>query len=127
MSLYQDRNDFGLYSAPDASTLSSRAAELRQRFEQVEAVLGVGPYFAGERFGLVDAVFGPVFRYFDVIDDIEDFGLWTGLPRLRRWREALACRASVMSAVDAGYAQRLLQFVRGRGSELARRARTNAG
>jgi glutathione S-transferase len=111
-----------LYSAPDASALEGRVAELRRRFEQVEAVLGAGPYFAGERFGLVDAVFGPVFRYFDVIDGIEDFGLWVGLPKLCRWREALARRPSVIAAVDAGYAGRLLQFVRARGSELARRA-----
>lgn len=111
-----------LYAAPDASTLQVRAAELRGRFEQLEAVLGSGPYFAGERFGLVDAVFGPVFRYFDVIDRIEDFGLWLNLPRVCRWREALARRPSVVSAVDETYPERLLQFVRARGSELARRA-----
>lgn len=111
-----------LYAAPDASALQVRAAELRGRFEQLEAVLGSGPYFAGERFGLVDAVFGPVFRYFDVIDRIEDFGLWLSLPRVCRWREALAGRPSVVSAVDATYPERLLQFVRARGSELARRA-----
>jgi glutathione S-transferase len=111
-----------LYAAPDASALQGRAAELRGRFEQLEVVLGSGPYFAGERFGLVDAVFGPVFRYFDVIDRIEDFGLWLNLPRVCRWREALARRPSVVSAVDAAYPERLLQFVRARGSELARRA-----
>lgn len=111
-----------LYAAPDASALQGRAAELRGRFEQLEVVLGSGPYFAGERFGLVDAVFGPVFRYFDVIDRIEDFGLWPNLPRVGRWREALARRPSVVSAVDETYPERLLQFVRARGSELARRA-----
>lgn len=111
-----------LYAAPGASALQGRAAELRGRFEQLEVVLGSGPYFAGERFGLVDAVFGPVFRYFDVIDRIEDFGLWLNLPRVCRWREALARRPSVVSAVDETYPERLLQFVRARGSELARRA-----
>lgn len=111
-----------LYSAPDASSLRESAAMLRRRFEQVEAVLGAGPYFDGSRFGLVDAVFGPVFRYFDVIDGIEDFALWVDLPRVCRWREALARRPSVISAVDPGYPERLLRFVKTRGSELARRA-----
>jgi glutathione S-transferase len=37
-----------------------------RKFERLEAELGDGPYFAGEKFSVVDAVFAPVFRYFDV-------------------------------------------------------------
>ena len=110
-----------LYSAPDAPALHARIAELRTRFEQLELALGPGPYFAGAGFGLVDAVFAPVFRYFDVIDRIEDFGLWAGLPKVCRWREALARRPSVVAAVDAGYPDRLLRFLQSRHSELGRR------
>ena len=53
------------------------------------------PWFDGENFSLVDAVFGPVFRYFDVFDDIGDFGILAGKPKLARWRAALAARPSV--------------------------------
>lgn len=111
-----------LYNAPDDTTLRARAAELRSRFEQVEAVLEDGPFFDGERFSIVDAVFAPVFRYFDVIDPIADLGLWHGLPRVRAWRAQLAQRPSVRAAVDAGYPQRLLAFLRGRDAALGRRA-----
>jgi len=38
------------------------------------------------------------------------------------WRAALAQRASVRQAVAPDYPQRLLDFVRGRGGALARRA-----
>jgi hypothetical protein len=31
---------------------------------------------------LVDAAFGPVLRYFDVFEEIGDFGFFDGLPRL---------------------------------------------
>ena len=51
-----------LYSAADDATLDKARAALRGRFEQLEAVLSDGPWFAGRRFGLVDAVFGPVFQ-----------------------------------------------------------------
>ncbi len=39
-----------------------------------------GPFFAGSRFSLVDAAFGPVFRYFDVFDTFTDLGILTGRP-----------------------------------------------
>ena len=57
----------GLYGAPDASGFEARRAVLRERFERLEGAV-TGPYFAGESFGMVDAVFGPVFRYFDTIE-----------------------------------------------------------
>jgi glutathione S-transferase len=109
------------YNAPDDTALLARRDDLTARFAQIEAELGDGPFFAGERFGLVDAAFGPVFRYFDVFDTIEDFGVFDRLPRVQRWRAALRERESVRVAVSAEYAERLLAFLRVRGSALARR------
>lgn len=109
------------YNAPDEAALAARAQDIRQRFEQLEAVLGAGPMFAGESFAIVDAVFGPVFRYFDVLDSIADFGFFQGLPKLQQWRTALAARASVRQAVRPEYPALLRAFVQGRGSALSRR------
>lgn len=107
-----------LYSAGEDKALDKAYAALRARFEQLEVQLGDGPWFAGRRFGLVDAVFGPVFRYFDVIPPE---GLFDGLPRVQAWREALAGRPSVREAVSAGYAERLRGFLLERGGALSRR------
>jgi len=109
------------YNAADEAALSARAAEIRTRFQRVEAVLGDGPYFAGATFSIVDAVFGPVFRYFDVLDGLGDFGFWDGLPKLQHWRRALSRRASVAEAVRPDYPERLGRFLRARPSALARR------
>ncbi len=109
------------YSAPDEASLAARARDLRGRFEQVEAVLGDGPWFGGETFGLVDCVFGPVFRYFDVFDEVGDFGVWAGRPKVAAWRRALAARPSVKAAVAPDYADRLRDFVRRRDSALGQR------
>ncbi len=109
------------YAAPDEPALRERAAEIHARFRRLEGALDEGPYFAGLHFGLVDAVFGPVFRYFDVFDAIDDFGFWIGLPKLQRWRQALALRPSVRAAVPPDYAERLQRFLQARGSALSRR------
>jgi glutathione S-transferase len=108
------------YTAPDRAALEEEAARLAGQFARVETELGDGPWFAGDRFSLVDAVFGPVFRYFDHFDAIADFGILAGKPKLARWRAALAGRPSVQRAVADDYPERLDAFLRGRHSALSR-------
>ena len=110
---------WGFYTAPDAETFAAKTAALEAKFARLETRLGDGPYFDGARFSLVDAVFGPVFRYFDVFDGIADFGILAGKPKLLAWRQALAARPSVRAAVSADYPDRLRRFIRGRASHLA--------
>ena len=112
---------WAFYAAPDEAALQSKARDIRARFEQLEAELGDGPYFADAAFCIVDAVFAPVFRYFDVFDQIGDFGCLSGLPKVGAWRAALAQRNSVRQAVGADYAQGLRDFLRARGSALSAR------
>lgn len=111
------------YSAGDEDTLLARASELRARFEQVEAVLaaGQGPYFAGSDFGMVDAVFAPVFRYFDAFESVGDFGFFAQAPKVKAWRAQLAARPSVQQAVGENMPALLRSFLRARGSALSRR------
>ncbi|MCV2352802.1 glutathione S-transferase family protein [Paucibacter sp. B2R-40] len=118
----------GFYNAPDEAALAARGAEIRRRFEQLEAQLGAqlneGPYFAGPSFSIVDAVFAPVWRYFDVFDKVPgmaELGWWDDLPKLQRWRRQLAARPSVIAAVRPDYPQRLQEFLLARQSALAGR------
>lgn len=113
------------YNAPDDITLAARTKDIRHRFEQLEATLGEGPYFAGERFSIVDAVFGPVFRYFDVFETLGDFGFFEGLPKVKAWRACLAERDSVRDAAHENYHALLRAFLCNRGSALSRRATVN--
>src|SRR5262245_19802637 len=109
---------WGLETAQDAAGVARKADDLRRRFAWLEANLGDGPYFAGARFCLVDAVFGPVFRYFDVFDPLADLGIFDDVPRVRAWRTALAHRPSVRDAVTADYGERLRQFLRDKNAYL---------
>jgi len=79
----------GFYAAADEATFSVKTVQLEQRFARLESRVAASPWFDGESFSLVDAVFGPVFRYFDVFDEIADFGFLAGKPKLARWRKAL--------------------------------------
>ena len=112
----------GFYNAADEPTLRTRRDDLVQRFVTLELALGGGPYFDGARFGLVDAVFGPVFRYFDAFERLGAFGFFDATPKLRAWRAALGARPSVQRAVGADYAARLMAFIASRDSALGRRA-----
>jgi glutathione S-transferase len=110
----------GFYTALDGGAFASKAKALAGKFQQLEQRLNDGPYFDGTRFSLVDAAFGPVFRYFDVFDRIGDFGVFINQPKVREWRAALAARSSVRHAVTDDYEQRLWTFLEARKSHLSK-------
>ncbi len=102
---------WGLETTTDPATFESKRQALAAKFARVEAALGAGPYFAGEAFSLVDAVFAPIFRYFDVFDELAELGIFKELQKVRTWRAELARRPSVRSAVGADYPQLLRAFL----------------
>jgi len=109
----------GLYGAPDQGTFAAKVNALRAKFERVEQRL-TGPCFDGARFSLVDAVFGPVFRYFDAFDRVGEFGILAGLSKIAAWRETLGERPSIKNAVAPDYPRLLWNFLRARKSHLSR-------
>jgi len=109
----------GFYAAKDEATLKAKAAQLEQKFARLEARVVAAPWFDGEKFSLVDAVFGPVFRYFDVFDEIGDFGILASKPKLAQWRKNLAARPSVRGSVSADYPALLRDFIERRQSWLS--------
>lgn len=108
-------------TTPDRAAFDAKVASLRNKFQRLESELDEGPYFGGARFSLVDAVFAPAFRYFDVFDRFVDLGTFTDLPKVQAWRQALAMRPSVKGAVVVDYEVRLEAFLRRQKSWLAGR------
>jgi glutathione S-transferase len=115
----------GFYGAPDASSMDLKIVELKAKFSLLENELASqkhdGPYFAGSAFSLVDAAFAPVFRYFEVFDNIEDFGFFASCPKVQKWRLSLQERLSVRNAVPREYHQYLRSFLLKRHSEISKR------
>lgn len=103
---------WGLETATDEAAFKAKAKQSEARFARLEARLVAAPWFDGEQFSLVDAVFAPAFRYFNVFDEIGDFGVLANKPKIARWRTALAARPSVKSAVSPEYPDLLRAFMR---------------
>ncbi|WP_276122029.1 glutathione S-transferase family protein [Pararhizobium qamdonense] len=106
-------------NAKDRATADAKRAAFHGRLERLEEALEQGPYFAGPTFSMVDAVFAPLFRYFDLIDPGVTQTIFQGLPRVRRWRHALALRESVLAAVGQDYGHRFKQHLAGHQALLA--------
>lgn len=109
----------GFYSASDQAAFEAKREAIVKRFRHIEREV-VGPWFAGDQFGLVDAAFGPVFRYLDAFETLADIYLADGQPKLAEWRKGLARRPAVATAVAADYPERLRTFLLARGSQLSR-------
>jgi glutathione S-transferase len=110
----------GFYGAPNDVAFQSKTVQLEQRFARLEARVAASPWFDGQDFSLVDAVFGPVFRYFDVFDEIGDFGILAKKPKLAQWRKSLGVRPSVRAAVSVEYPALLRDFLKRRNSWISR-------
>ena len=113
---------WGFETAKDADTYEAKRKALIDKFGRVEAELGEGPFFDGERFSLVDAVFAPIFRYFDVFDTATDTGVFVETPKVRTWRATLGARPSVVDAVTEDYPTRLRDFLIAHEAWLLKRA-----
>jgi glutathione S-transferase len=101
---------YRLYTAADEAGFADERRQVEAKLERLEREIA-GPWFSGERFGLVDAAFGPVFRYFDVFDRRLGLPLIERPAKVGAWSEALAKRPSVRAAVADDYAERLIDFV----------------
>jgi glutathione S-transferase len=110
----------GFYNAPDREGFEAKCDELIGKFRWIELYFSDRGYFAGEKFSLVDAVYGPIFRYFDVFDAIDEFGVFADTPKVNHWRRLLQTRASIQHAVTEDYEQRLIIFLKQRNSYLSR-------
>lgn len=103
---------YGLETTQDAAVFEAKRTAIAAKFARVEAALGEGPFFAGGRFSLVDAVFAPIFRYFDLFDTLADLAIFTETAKIRAWRSALRQRPSVQAAVGPDYPALLHGFLK---------------
>jgi glutathione S-transferase len=99
-------------NATEVPTAEAKATAFRDRLQRLEAELGAGPYFSGADFQMVDAVFAPLFRYFDIIDPAVSKPIFEKLSRVKAWRDALSGRRSVVAAVAGDYAERFRHHLR---------------
>lgn len=112
-----------IYRDASASCLERSRLEMVQKLGVLEGEAPSGPYFAGERFLLIDAVFATVFRYIPPLESLLQKPILTKSVRLAAWSERLRARPSASQAVPPEYERRLFAFIAQRESALGELAR----
>ena len=112
-------NIASLYNAKDKTSFQSIHTEIQEKFQFIEKELSGKSFFSGERFHLIDAVYGPIFRYFEVFDSFTELNTFAHLPKCQLWRKALSQRKSVKHAVSEDYSALLIQFLINRDSYIS--------
>ncbi|PCI86015.1 MAG: glutathione S-transferase [Hyphomicrobiales bacterium] len=105
---------WGYYNQKDQDKFNQIGQELAAKLSMVEAELAKnksGDFFAGETFSTVDAVYAPLFRYFDLIESETDISIIADLENVGKWRKALRERSSVQAVVASNFSQLLKQFM----------------
>ncbi|MAZ01733.1 MULTISPECIES: glutathione S-transferase family protein [Alphaproteobacteria] len=110
----------GFYNAKDKDAFEKKIDDLVTKFSRLDERLVGTPWFDGNDFSLVDAAMGPVFRYFDVFDQIGSFVAMEESDNLTAWRQRLSERPSIRNAVPIDYEARLEEFLLRRNSYISR-------
>jgi glutathione S-transferase len=112
-------NIASLYNAKDKASFQNIHTEIQGKFQFIEKELSGKPFFSGDKFYLIDAVYGPIFRYFEVFDNFTELNTFAHLPKCQLWRKALRQRKSVRQAVSEDYTVLLIQFLINRDSYIS--------
>lgn len=88
------------YSAETREDIEQARTELREVFEKLDAELAERgtDYFMGEDFGLVDAMYAPIWSRMDVLDSLGHADLREGLPNWNAYGQRLLDRPSCKAA-----------------------------
>lgn len=119
-------NIASLYNAKDKTSFQSIHTEIQGKFQFIEKELSGKSFFSGEIFHLIDAVYGPIFRYFKVFDSFTELNTFAHLPKCQLWRKALSQRKSVKHAVSENYSALLIQFLINRDSYISELIRSES-
>lgn len=82
------------------------------RFEVLEDEISNGAFFNGEDFSMIDAVYGPVFRYHQRIAGYKDYGLFEDAPNVKAWGDRLMQRPSIIESVPESYNQDMTDYIK---------------
>lgn len=108
-------------AAKDDVELAAARQGLLAKLERLEGVIA-GPFFAGEKFSLVDTVYAPAFRQLDALDSVADTGVTAALPKITAWRQALAARPSVRDAAPTDFIELYLRRLRDNDAQVLKAA-----
>jgi glutathione S-transferase len=111
-----------LVSVSDEPGFKRARALLGERWDSLEEVLGDGPFFAGASFGMVDAVYAPIFRFTHELRRLTGLELISPeTPKVAAWATSLLQQPSVKDAVPASFSADYVAFIHRLGGVMSQR------
>jgi glutathione S-transferase len=92
---------------------------LREVLARYEPVV-VGPFFAGEKMGIVDVAIAPVFHRMKILEAHSTARFFAAVPKVDAWASQLAARPSVVEGVRAGFEEEFMGLIRMKAGVLAK-------
>ena len=99
------------YTTEDEKRFKHLTNILMDRFEILEDEISDGSYFNGDNFSMIDAVYAPIFRYYNRIAQYKDFGFFDDAPKIKAWGDTLLARPSVIKSVPDTYEQDTTAYI----------------
>ncbi|MFZ0254770.1 MAG: glutathione S-transferase family protein [Gammaproteobacteria bacterium] len=110
---------FRMINAKTADKFADVHADLLEKLQQIEEILGAGPYFNGNRFSLVDAAYAPLFARLELLGELVEVYVKTDLPKAASWSETLLVAPAVQRSQVAHFSELYYKMIRNRGGHLA--------
>lgn len=99
---------YDLLQTEDQQKFKQLTAMLDEKFDILEEDCLTGTaYFNGSNFSIIDAVYAPVFRYYQAIEKHHDFGFYDDRPQLVFWKDTLLNYKAVVDSVPSSYAEEM--------------------
>jgi glutathione S-transferase len=102
---------YTLFTTGDEIKFKQTLAMLADRFDILEEQLVHQPFFNGKDFSLVDAVYAPIFRSFEVMHNHYEFDFLEDIPAVLNWWQALLQRPSVKQSVPVNYVTEMTAYL----------------
>lgn len=101
-------SSFDLYSTEDEKRFKQLTAVLDEKFDTLEEDCLTGTsFFNGDSFSIIDAVYGPIFRYHKTCEKFHDFGFFEDKPNLTLWCDSLLSYDAIINSAPDDYAEKL--------------------
>lgn len=97
------RTTFDFLHADDPKKFNHLKETLIDRFGILEDEISEGEYFNGSDFAIIDAVYAPIFRYHQRIEQHKDYKIFEDAPNVKAWGERLLKRPSVIQSIPDSY------------------------
>ena len=108
---------YQLFTTDDERKFKQTTAILDEKFDILEEDCLKGtPFFNGDKFSIIDAVYAPLFRFHKALAAYHDSGFFTDRPNLCLWRDTLLDYDAVNKSVNPDYDDEFDAYLKGQDS-----------